>query len=51
MRRRTYPILEFDPTPQAVIEPCRVIAAADVPECCVVCFFQEVIDRTHGGVH
>jgi uridine phosphorylase len=50
MRRKTYPILEFDPTPHAVIEPRRVVAAADVPEHCVPCFFQEVIDglRTAG---
>ena len=45
MRRKTYPILEFDPTPHAVIEPRRLIAAADVPQHCVICFFQEVIDR------
>jgi uridine phosphorylase len=38
-----YPILEFDPSPTAIIEPGRVIRRQDVPECCVVCFFQDVI--------
>jgi len=41
---REYPILEFDPTPEAVIEPRRLIAPADVPEHCVITFFREVID-------
>lgn len=39
------PILEFDPTPTALIEPSRVIRPRDVPEHCVLCFFQEVIDH------
>jgi uridine phosphorylase len=41
----TYPILEFDPTREALIEPSRVISPRDVPEHCVICFFQEVIDK------
>ena len=41
----TYPILEFDPAPEAFIEPSRVIRARDLPELCVICFFKEVIDR------
>ena len=40
-----FPILEFDPTRDAVIEPAREIAPMDVPEHCVFCFFQEVIGR------
>ncbi len=43
MRRKSYPILEFDPARTAVIEPARVIPRADIPERCVLCFFQEVI--------
>jgi uridine phosphorylase len=43
--KRDYPILEFDPSRDAVIEPSREIEPIDVPECCVLCFFQEVIDR------
>jgi len=38
-----YPILEFDPSPEAFIEPKRVIAARDVPAHAVVCFFQDVV--------
>ncbi len=41
--RRRYPILEFDAASEAIIEPKRVIEPLDVPEHCVVCFFQEVI--------
>ncbi len=37
-----YPILEFDPTPEALIEPKRVIRPRDIPEHCVACFFREV---------
>src|SRR5258708_40046576 len=38
-----FPILEFDPAPESVIEPSRVIKSRDVPEHCVLCFFQDVI--------
>ena len=41
----TYPILEFDPTPEAFIEPSKVIRARDLPEHCVISFFREVIDK------
>lgn len=41
----TYPILEFDSTPEAFIEPSRVIRARDLPEHCVICFFREVIEK------
>lgn len=41
----TYPILEFDSTPEAFIEPSKVIRARDLPEHCVICFFKEVIDK------
>lgn len=39
----SYPILEFDPTPEAFIEPTRTVKRLDVPEHCVLCFFQDVI--------
>jgi len=38
-----YPILEFDPDPEAILEPGRLNQAMDVPEHCVVCFFADVI--------
>lgn len=41
----TAPILEFDPTPEALIEPSRVNPRRDVPEHCVLCFFHEVIEK------
>lgn len=37
-----YPILEFDPSPAALIEPGEILAPIDIPECCVLCFFQDV---------
>jgi uridine phosphorylase len=40
-----YPILEFDPTREAMVEPSRVIQPQDVPEHCVICFFKEVLDE------
>ena len=43
-----YPILEFDPTPEALIEPKRVIRPRDTPEHCIVCFFREVIEKVCG---
>ena len=42
--QQLYPILEFDHAPEALIEPSRVIRAMDIPEHCVVCFFQDVIN-------
>ncbi len=39
------PILEFDPTPKAFIEPSKVIRPRDVPEHCVISFFAEVIEK------
>jgi uridine phosphorylase len=39
----SYPILEFDPSPEALLEPARLIKRVDVPERCVLCFFQDVI--------
>jgi uridine phosphorylase len=40
-----YPILEFDATPEAVIEPTKVIKDRDLPEHCVLCFFYDVIAK------
>ncbi len=41
----TYPILEHDPTPEAKIEPSKVIAPRDMPEHSVACFFKDVMDK------
>lgn len=45
-----YPILEFDPDRQALIEPGRLAEARlapcrDAPERCVICFFRDVLDE------
>ena len=44
MQKQPYPILEFDPEPQAILEPANVISRKNVPEHCVICFFKEVIE-------
>jgi uridine phosphorylase len=42
--RQPYPILEYDPTRKAVIEPDEQIRREEIAECCVICFFQEVLN-------
>ena len=39
------PILEFDPSPIALIEPKHLNRGVDMPEAAVVCFFQDVIAK------
>ena len=46
------PLIEFDPTLEALIEPGRLIPRRDAPEHCVMCFFREVLERVareHNG--
>lgn len=44
MTHNDYPILEFDPTREAIIEPGKLITPlATMPEHCVLCFFGEVL--------
>ena len=45
MLRQDYPILEFDPMGKAVINAADHLPRIDIPEYCVVCFFQDVIDK------
>jgi len=41
---KDYPILEYDPTPEAIYSPQHhIVRSADVPERCVLCFFHDVI--------
>lgn len=52
MQVADFPILEFDPTRRAVIEPSEVYKPIDAPEHCVVCFLKDVVERmaaTCGG--
>lgn len=39
------PILEYDPTTEAITEPSRLVKKRDVPEHCVITFFKEVIEE------
>lgn len=41
--RCDYPILEFDPAREALIDPGYSAPAMELPQRCVLCFFQEVI--------
>ena len=41
----SFPILEFDPTAEALLSHPRLSAQRDVPEHCVICFFKEVIEK------
>lgn len=46
MIKKDYPILEFDANSEALIEPYKVIQPIpELPKQCVICFFQDVIDR------
>ena len=42
MKREMYPILEFDPTKKAFIEP---VQRTNLPSRLIICFFQEVINQ------
>ncbi len=41
---REFPILEYDPDRNAIIDPRRT-AQVEIPDHCVLCFFQEAIER------
>lgn len=41
--KQSYPILEFDPARQAVLEPSRILPTLDIAAACVLCFFQDVL--------
>ena len=47
MQPQNYPILEFDPTPQAIIEPAEHVAPIDAPQHCVITFFREVLENLY----
>lgn len=44
MEEHAFPILEYDDSPDALIEPSRVLSPIDIPRHCVLCFFQDVIN-------
>jgi uridine phosphorylase len=44
--QKEFPILEFDTTLTALLEPTNLIKAVEnIPECAVICFFQDVITQ------
>lgn len=44
----TFPILEFDPNREAMLEPHKLVKRIDIAERCVVCFFQDVLNMLIG---
>ena len=40
-----FPILEFDPSAEAILNPRDLIEQRDLPERWVLCFFLDVIER------
>ena len=44
-KKKAYPILEFDPSRRAVIEPDRKNSSVRIPERCVMSFFGDVISK------
>ncbi len=52
MSSHEFPLMEFDSSRDAVVDPAVAITPFDVPESFVLCFFQDAIDRLvaeHGG--
>lgn len=47
--KKEFPILEYDSTREAIIEPSQIIQPINIPEVCVVTFFQEIIDKLKNG--
>lgn len=45
MLKKEFPILEFDDTKEAVIEPHKIIEKLDIPEYAVMCFFNDVLEK------
>ncbi len=43
--QREFPILEFDSTREAMLEPTRLARLEGIPERAVICFFQDVITQ------
>ena len=41
----SYPILEFDPDPTAIIDPAMELKGESAPPCGVLCFFGEVVRK------
>ncbi len=44
LKKRDYPILEYDAGLPAIVEPAQLLDPIDVAEHCLLCFFQDVIN-------
>jgi len=44
LEKKEFPILEFDSCRSAYIEPSKLRKIIDIPECCVISFFRDVIE-------
>ena len=47
MQQQDFPILEFDSTQEAMLEPKHLIKPMEIPERAVACFFQDVSQYSH----
>jgi uridine phosphorylase len=45
--KKDYPILEFDPSREAIIEPHMIRIPLNIPERVVLCFFHDVIEKLY----
>lgn len=45
LNKKDFPILEYDDNKNAKINPSNIISKKDVPECCVIAFFGDVIEK------
>lgn len=45
MEELNFPVLDFDPTIPAIIEPSEILAKRDVPKQMVFCYFREVVEK------
>lgn len=47
LKKREYPILEFDTCKKSFTEPSELIKPIDIPECCLITFFREVVEKKY----
>lgn len=45
MQSVNWPILEFDPTRRAIIEPSEIYKPNGISEYCVICFFKDIVEK------
>jgi len=45
MLKKKFPILEFDPNKKALLNPSELVKPINIPNFCIITFFQEIIDK------